>query len=126
MFIQDSESRIMSRSPFGYVYLAVDEPKGDPSSGRGGTQLAETDLHVRSYGERHLRSYADRWAGSGLLPSRAAIRATDTAKGACRNTERSQTPTSSSRCRKSPSKTRTVPGSAHCTGGSRCSSLTKA
>ena len=49
----------MSRSPFGHVYLAVDEPKGDPSSGREGTQLAETDLHVRSYGERHVRLYAD-------------------------------------------------------------------
>jgi hypothetical protein len=36
MFIQDSVSRIMSRSSFGHVYLAVDEPKGDPhSSGRG-------------------------------------------------------------------------------------------
>src|SRR5215213_2610477 len=30
-FIQDSESRIMSRSPFGFVDLAVDEPKGDPA-----------------------------------------------------------------------------------------------
>jgi hypothetical protein len=55
MFIQDSVSRIMSKSPFGHVYLAVDEPMGDPSSGREGTQLAETDLHVRSYGERHVR-----------------------------------------------------------------------
>src|SRR5215203_6902227 len=33
MFIQDSVSRIMSRSPFGHVYLAVDEPNGDPHSG---------------------------------------------------------------------------------------------
>ncbi len=47
-------------SPFGLVYLAVDEPKGDPSPGRVGTQLAETDLHVRPYGERHVRSYADK------------------------------------------------------------------
>ena len=36
MFIQDSESRIMSRSPFGLVYLAVDEPKGDPAPGEEG------------------------------------------------------------------------------------------
>jgi DNA replication protein DnaC len=49
----------MSRSPFGLVCLAADEPKGDPSSGREGTHLAETDLHVRSYGERHVRLYAD-------------------------------------------------------------------
>ena len=55
MFIQDSVSRTMARSPFGLVNLAVDEPKGDPSSQREGTQLAETDLHVRPYGERHVR-----------------------------------------------------------------------
>jgi hypothetical protein len=36
MFIQDSVSRIMSRSPFGLIYLAVDEPKGDPHSGGRG------------------------------------------------------------------------------------------
>jgi hypothetical protein len=33
IFIQDSVSKIMSRSPFGHVYLAVDEPKGAPHSG---------------------------------------------------------------------------------------------
>jgi len=59
MFIQDSVSRIMSRAPFGLVYLAVDEPKGDPSLWRKRAQHAETDLHVRSYGERHMRSYPD-------------------------------------------------------------------
>jgi hypothetical protein len=31
MFIQNSVSRIMRRSPFGHVCLAVDEPKGDPA-----------------------------------------------------------------------------------------------
>jgi hypothetical protein len=36
MFIQDSVSRIMSRSPFGLIYLAADEPKGDPHSGGRG------------------------------------------------------------------------------------------
>ena len=53
MFIQDSESR--TAAPFGLVYLAVDEPKGDLRSGRERTQLAETDLHIRSYPERHMR-----------------------------------------------------------------------
>src|SRR3954452_4927781 len=53
MFIQDSVSRIMSRSPFGLIYLAVDEPKADRSLRRKGAQHAETDPHIRSYGERH-------------------------------------------------------------------------
>ena len=39
--------------------MAVDNPKGDPSLEAKGSQRAETDLHVRSYGERHMRSYAD-------------------------------------------------------------------
>jgi hypothetical protein len=48
----------MRRAPSGLVYLAVDEPEGDPRSGRGRTQLAET-RHVRSYTGLHVRSYAD-------------------------------------------------------------------
>ena len=48
----------MRRAPSGLVYLAVDEPEGDPRSGRGRTQLAE-DRHVRSYPVLHVRSYAD-------------------------------------------------------------------
>ena len=36
MFIQDSGSRIMSGSSFGLVYMAVDEPKGDPAQGEEG------------------------------------------------------------------------------------------
>ena len=55
MFIQDSVSRIIEQVPFGYVCLAADEPKGDPHSDGQRTQRAETDLHVRSYGERHMR-----------------------------------------------------------------------
>ena len=58
----------------------MDEPKGDPNSGRGGTQLAETDLHVRSYGGRHVSS-----TRTPLLKSRMAggfcLRAP--AQGAC-------------------------------------------
>jgi hypothetical protein len=36
MFIQDSVSRIMSKVTLRVVYLAVDEPKGDPHSGGRG------------------------------------------------------------------------------------------
>jgi hypothetical protein len=35
--------------------LGGGQPKGDPSLGTAGAQRAETDLHVRSYGERHMR-----------------------------------------------------------------------
>jgi hypothetical protein len=48
-FIQDSVSRIMSRT----------NRRVTPTRGRAGTQLAETDLHVRSYGERRVSLYAD-------------------------------------------------------------------
>jgi len=47
------------RSPFGRVYLAVDEPKGDLAQGEKDDDSPKTDLHVRSYAERHVRSYAD-------------------------------------------------------------------
>ncbi len=53
----------MSRSPFGLVYLAVDEPKGDPTQRRARTQLAGTDLHVSPYPYLHMRSYADNTGG---------------------------------------------------------------
>ena len=43
------------------------QPKGDPSLGAEGSQRAETDLHVRSHGERHMRSYADTGWRSGIL-----------------------------------------------------------
>src|SRR5215217_6604174 len=56
MFIQDSVSRIMSRVTLRSVCLAVDKPKGDPLLRAKGSQRAETDLHVRPYGERHMRS----------------------------------------------------------------------
>jgi hypothetical protein len=59
MFIQDSVSRIMSRVALRVCLLGGGQPKGDPSLGAEESQRAETDLHVRSYGERHMRSYAD-------------------------------------------------------------------
>src|SRR3954470_3784196 len=60
MFIQDSASRIMSGGhPPGLVYLAVDEPEGDLAQGETDNDSPKTDLHVRSYAERHMRSYAD-------------------------------------------------------------------
>jgi hypothetical protein len=40
------------------VYLAVDNRRVT-TQGEKGTQLAELDLHVRPYAERHLRLYAD-------------------------------------------------------------------
>jgi len=39
--------------------LAVDEPKGDLAQNDNGLDAPKTDLHVRSYAERHVRSYAD-------------------------------------------------------------------
>jgi hypothetical protein len=46
------------------VCLAVDSRRLTPHSGRTRAQRAETDLHLRSYGERHMRYYAGR---QGLL-----------------------------------------------------------
>src|SRR3954451_9164412 len=64
MFIQDSASRIMSSGhPPGLVYLAVDEPEGDLAQGETDNDSPKTDLHIRSYAERHVRSYADNWCG---------------------------------------------------------------
>ena len=84
MFIQDSVSRIMSRVTLRSVYLAVDKPKGDLLLKAGGSQRAETDLHVRSYGERHMRWYADsgtrsrppliQEAAAGVISSTLAFR----------------------------------------------------
>jgi len=45
MFIQDSGSRNMS--------------SGDLAQGEKDDDSPKTDLHVRSYAERHVRSYAD-------------------------------------------------------------------
>ncbi len=60
--IEDHERR----SPFSLVYLAVDEPKGDLA--QDGNDLdTPTDLHVRSYAERHVRSYADSWASRPVI-----------------------------------------------------------
>lgn len=56
------ESRIMDRSPLGLGYIAVDVPDGDPAQGEQKTQLAEADLHIRSYAERHIRLSADSFA----------------------------------------------------------------
>ena len=64
MFIQDSESRIISRSPFGLVYWRWTNRRVTPTQGRAGTQLAETDLHIRSYAPRHTREYADTTSAS--------------------------------------------------------------
>jgi hypothetical protein len=58
MFIQDSVSRIMRRSPFGWSAWRWTN-RGWSSLERKRTQHAEIDLHVRSYGERHVRLYAD-------------------------------------------------------------------
>jgi hypothetical protein len=43
----------------GLVYLAVDEPKGDLAQGEKDDNSPRTDLHVRPYAERHVRSSAD-------------------------------------------------------------------
>src|SRR4051794_5399763 len=68
MFIQDSASRIMSSGhPPGLVYLAVDEPEGDLAQGETDNDSPKTDLHVRSYAERHVRSYADTGGTHELL-----------------------------------------------------------
>ena len=49
----------MQGSPFGLVYLAVDEPEGDPHSGENKLNSPKTYLHVSPYAEQHVRSYAD-------------------------------------------------------------------
>jgi len=53
--IKDHEQR----SPFGLVFFAADEPKGDLAQGENGLNSPNTDLHMRSYLMRHMRSYAD-------------------------------------------------------------------
>ncbi len=49
----------MSRSPFGLINVAVDEPKGDPAQQASRGRLARTDLHVSPYPDLQVRSYAD-------------------------------------------------------------------
>ena len=49
----------MQGSPFGLVYLAVDEPEGDPYSGEQELNSPKTYLHVSPYPGQHVRSYAD-------------------------------------------------------------------
>src|SRR5205809_594171 len=68
------------RSPFGLVYLAVDEPKGDLAQGENNTDSPKTDLHVRSYPDLHVRLYAD---SSSLNPTVecAKVRRARTAPG---------------------------------------------
>ena len=60
MFIQSSGLRIMQGSPFGLVYLAVDETEGDPHSGEEKLNSPKTYLHISPYPEQHVRSYADK------------------------------------------------------------------
>ena len=50
----------MQWSPFGLVYLAVDELEGDPHSGEEKLNSPKTYLHISPYPEQHVRSYADR------------------------------------------------------------------
>ncbi len=49
----------MQESPFGLVYLAVDEPEGDPHSGKEKLNSPKTYLHNSPYPEQHVKSYAD-------------------------------------------------------------------
>ena len=74
MFIQDSKSRIMSRSPFGSSTCRW-TTEGDPTQGEKQTQPAETDLHVRPYAERHMRMYADTATSRHTDPPPAATAA---------------------------------------------------
>ncbi|MGH3446923.1 MAG: hypothetical protein ACRDP4_04785, partial [Nocardioidaceae bacterium] len=59
MFIQDSSSRIMEVTTLRLVDLLADEPKGGPPHDENGLNSPRTDLHVRPYEVRHVRSYAD-------------------------------------------------------------------
>ncbi|GES36430.1 hypothetical protein RAJCM14343_1681 [Rhodococcus aetherivorans] len=55
--------------PFGFVDLAVDEPKGGPCRGRVTAGLAE-HLHMRLYVDRHVRVYADNRGPSAAASTR--------------------------------------------------------
>ncbi len=49
MFIQSSEEGSWQGSPFGLVYLAVDEPEGDPNPGEEKLNSPKTYLHISPY-----------------------------------------------------------------------------